>query len=99
MADKSDLCQANKNCSSGRNDRAGKLPRLAQRNQVSSGDAWGVSWWAWLLSIWVGVLLISLVLLAGFALVDWMHHRSPDADMNPDSLGKRPGLHIDGTVG
>jgi hypothetical protein len=53
-----------------------------------------VSWWLWLVSIWLGVLMISLVVLAGFAVVDAMRHTSPHADANPDSPGNSPGLHV-----
>jgi hypothetical protein len=53
----------------------------------------------WLLSIWLGFLLISLVVLAGFAVVDWMRHKSRHADANPDSPGNPPGAQLDGTIG
>jgi hypothetical protein len=99
MADEIDLRQGFDHYAGGRNDRAWKLPRLAQRNGAGSGDSRRVPWWMWLLTIWCGALLISLVLLAGFGVVDWLRHKSPDADTNADSPLASPGRQLDGTLG
>jgi hypothetical protein len=58
-----------------------------------------VSWWVWLLSIWLGVLLISLVMLLGFAVVDSLRRTAPTVVPHPRSAEGEPSVQVDHAVG
>jgi hypothetical protein len=53
----------------------------------------------WVVAIWLGVLAVSSALLAGFGVMDWMRHKSPDADTNPDTARHQSGAQGDAVPG